>query len=33
MLRGILQDNDKIDENLTDNYVDVVSDNERESDG
>ena len=33
VLRGILQDNDKIDENLTDNYDDVVSDNERESDG
>ena len=31
VLRGILQENDEIDENLTDNDEDVVSDNESES--
>ena len=31
MLRGILRENDEIDENLTDNDDDIVSDNERES--
>ena len=32
VLRGILRENDEIDENLTDNDDDVVSDNESESD-
>ena len=32
MLRGILRENDEIDEDLTDNDDDVVSDNESESD-
>ena len=32
MLRGILQDSEEIDENLTDDNDDVVSDNESESD-
>ena len=32
MLRGILQDSKEIDENLTDDDDDVVSDNESESD-
>ena len=32
MLRGILQDSEEIDENLTDDDDDVVSDNESESD-
>ena len=32
MLRGILQDSKEIDENLTDDEDDVVSDNESESD-
>ena len=31
LLRGILQDNYEIDENLTDSDDDVVSDNENES--
>ena len=32
VLRGILQDSEEIDENLTDDDDDVVSDNESESD-
>ena len=32
VLRGILQNSEEIDENLTDGDDDVVSDNERESD-
>ena len=32
VLRGILQDNDEIDENLTDSDDDIVSDNKSESD-
>ena len=32
VLRGVLQNSDKIDENLTDDKDDVVSDNESESD-
>ena len=32
MLRGILRDREEIDENLTDDDDDVMSDNESESD-
>ena len=32
MLRGILRNSEEIDENLTDDDNDVISDNERESD-